>query len=173
MHIDESHPWRGRKLSELWDDRDRMLIYYLPTNTRLDLVTAVVNGHSLQVGDRLIIGTKPTVQAAQQRSFSQRLNKLFTGLKYLRHHSQGLLASILLLLVMIFISTLVYVSTILKTSPIDALYFSVSMITGAGDSLVTIGNPPDSLKLFTIFTMLIGAAIIGLSYALLNDFVLG
>ena len=173
VYVDESHPWRGRKLSELWDDRDRMLIYYIPAKTRLDLVSAVVQGDSLQVGDRLIVGTKPTVHAAQQRSLSQRLNKLFTALKYLRQHSQGLLASLLLLLVMIFISTLVYVSSILKTSPVDALYFSVSMITGAGDSLVTVGNPPDSLKLFTIFTMLIGAAIIGLSYALLNDFVLG
>jgi Trk K+ transport system NAD-binding subunit len=173
VYVDESHAWRGRKLSELWDDRDRMLIYYIPAKTKLDLVSAVVQGHSLQVGDRLIMGTKPMIHAAQQRSLSQRLNKLLTALKYLRHHSQGLLASILLLLTMIFISTLVYVSSILKTSPVDALYFSVSMITGAGDSLVTVGNPPDSLKLFTIFTMLIGAAIIGLSYALLNDFVLG
>ncbi|MGQ9870029.1 hypothetical protein [Leptodesmis sp.] len=62
IHIDESHPWRGRPLSELWEDRDRMLIYYLPANGHLDLVSGVIQGLSLQVGDCLIIGTKPTVR---------------------------------------------------------------------------------------------------------------
>ncbi|NJP08898.1 MAG: potassium channel protein [Leptolyngbyaceae cyanobacterium RU_5_1] len=173
VHINENHAWLGRKLSELWEDRDRMLIYYLPMHGRDDLISAVVQGRSLQVGDRLIIGTKPTVRMAQQRSLSQRLAKLITGLKYLRQHSQALLGSALLLLLVILISTLVYISSFLNISPVDALYFSVSMITGAGDSLVQIGKPPDSLKLFTVFTMLIGAAIVGLSYALLNDFILG
>lgn len=173
VHIDESHPWRGRQLSELWEDRDRMLIYYLPVHGRMDLVTAVVNGHTLHSGDRLIIGTKPKVRIAHQRSLSQQLVKITAGLKYLRQHSQALIGSALLLLLFVLFSTLFYVANTLDKSLVDALYFSVSMITGAGDSLITISKASTSLKLFTIFIMLIGAAIVGLSYALLNDFILG
>ncbi|MGI0487931.1 NAD-binding protein [Pantanalinema rosaneae CENA516] len=171
--IDDNHPWLHRPLSDLWDDRDRMLIYYLPTNGQVNLVSAVLSNQVLQVGDRLIIGTKPNVRQAHQRSLSQRLSKLGMGLRYLQANSQALIGSTMLVLLVILISTLVYVSSILKASPIDALYFSVSMITGAGDSLINVGQTSDSLKLFTIFTMLVGAAIIGLSYALLNDFILG
>jgi Trk K+ transport system NAD-binding subunit len=171
--IDESHSWLGRSLSDLWDDRDRMLIYYLPAHGRLDLVSAVVEGHVLEVGDRLIVGTKPSVRSAPQRSLSQQLAKLITGFNYLRQHSQALLGSTLLLLIIVMFSALFYLSTTLDKSLIDALYFSVSMITGAGDSLIRVNAASDSLKVFTVFTMLVGAAIIGLSYALLNDFILG
>lgn len=171
-YITTNHPWYGRKLSELWDDRDRMLIYYLPVDERVDLVTAVMRGQRLEAGDRLIVGTKPGIRQAK-RSLTQRLTKLPTALKYLRQHSQALLGSTLLLLITITIGTLVYLSSLLKTSPIDALYFSVSLITGAGDSLIPVQHVPDTIKLFTVFVMLIGAAIIGLSYALLNDFILG
>lgn len=171
--IDAAHPWLGRSLSELWDDRDRMLIYYLPAQGRLDLVSAVVQGHVLAVGDRLIVGTKPNVRMAPQRSLSQQLAKLVTGFNYLRQHSQALLGSTLLLLIIVLFSALFYLSNTLDKSLIDALYFSVSMITGAGDSLIRVNGASDSLKMFTVFTMLVGAAIIGLSYALLNDFILG
>jgi len=173
IHIDQDHPWLGRSLSQLWDDRDRMLIYYLPAHGRIDLVSAVVQGHPLNVGDRLILGTKPNVRTAPQRSISQQLSKLIIGFNYLRQHSRSLIASTLLLSLIIFFSALFYISNTFDTSLIDALYFSVSMITGAGDSLLTVKQPSDSLKLFTVFTMLVGAAIIGLSYALLNDFILG
>jgi Trk K+ transport system NAD-binding subunit len=171
-YITDNHPWVGRKLSDLWDDRDRMLIYYLPIDERIDLVTAVMRGMRLQTGDRLIVGTKPGVRQAK-RSLTQRLAKLPTALKYLRQHSQALLLSTLLLLVIISIGTLTYLTSILQTSPIDALYFAVSLITGAGDNLITVEHLPDHLKLFTVFVMLVGAAVIGLSYALLNDFILG
>ncbi len=171
--IDDSHAWLGRSLSELWDDRDRMLIYYLPAQGRLDLVSAVVQGHVLAVGDRLIVGTKPNVRTAPQRSLSQQFAKLATGFNYLRQHSQALLGSTLLLLIIVLFSALFYLSNTLDKSLIDALYFSVSMITGAGDSLIRVNGASDSLKMFTVFTMLVGAAIIGLSYALLNDFILG
>lgn len=173
VHIDSDHPWLGRSLNYLWDDRDRMLIYYLPAHGRVDLVTAVVQGHTLNVGDRLIVGTKPSMRSAPQHTLSQQLAKLITGFNYLRQHSSALVASILLLLLIILFSALFYISTTFDKSLIDALYFSVSMITGAGDSLISVNQPSDSLKLFTVFTMLVGAAIIGLSYALLNDFVLG
>jgi len=171
--IDESHAWLGRSLGDLWDDRDRMLIYYLPAHGRMDLVSAVVQGRVLEVGDRLIIGTKPNIRSAPQRSLSQQLAKLVNGFKYLRQHSQALLGSTLLLLLIVLFSALFYLSTTLDKSLIDALYFSVSMITGAGDSLIRVNSASDSLKVFTVFTMLVGAAIIGLSYALLNDFILG
>jgi Trk K+ transport system NAD-binding subunit len=170
--IEELHPWHGRKLSDLWDDRNRMLIYYLPDHGRVDLVSAVLRGQALQVGDRLIIGTKPQTRTTR-RSLLQRIAKFGMALKYMRQHSQALLGSALLLLLTISIGTIVYFASILKKSPIDALYFSVSLITGAGDSLIPVEQVPNNLKLFTIFVMLIGAAIIGLSYALLNDFILG
>lgn len=171
-YIDGSHPWRGRKLSDLWEDRDRMLIYYLPADARLDLVSAVMHGQRLQPGDRVIIGSKPSIQHTR-KTLAQRLTKFGTVLRYLQNHSRALLGSTLLLLVTIAGGTMVYLSFLLKSSPIDALYFSVSLITGAGDSVLPVGPVPDDLKLFTIFVMLIGAAIIGLSYALLNDFILG
>lgn len=170
--IDLAHLWCGRKLSELWEDRDRMLIYYLPVDHRMDLISAVITGQRLQVGDRLIIGTKPSVRRVQ-RSLTQRLAKVGTAVKYLRQHSQALVIGTLLLFTTIFISTLTYASSVLKTSAIDALYFSVSLITGAGGNDIGVDSAPNSLKLFTVITMMVGAAIIGLSYALLNDFVLG
>ncbi|MDX2232807.1 MAG: NAD-binding protein [Leptolyngbyaceae cyanobacterium bins.349] len=173
VHINETHPWLGRSLSDLWDDRNRMLIYYLPAHGRMDLVSAVVQGRVLEVGDRLIVGTKPNMRTAPQRSLTLQLAKLATGFKYLRQHSQALLGSTLLLLIIVLFSALFYLSSTLDKSLIDALYFSVSMITGAGDSLIRVNGASDSLKIFTVFTMLVGAAIIGLSYALLNDFILG
>jgi voltage-gated potassium channel Kch len=171
--IHDSHPWLGRKLSDLWVDPDRMLIYYLPAREHTDLVSAVVEGRTLQVGDRLIVGTRPTARIVEQRSLSQRMAKLLAGFKYLRQHSRALLVSSLLLMITILAASTVYASSALDKSPVDAVLFSISIITGSGDSLVTVPHFPDNLKLFTMVMMLAGAAIIGLSYALLNDFILG
>ena len=171
-HIEDDHPWLGRKLSDLWEDRDRMLIYYLPVDSAVDLVAAIMRGHCLQVGDRLIVGTRPSMRTAQH-SLTRKIARLALGLKYLREHSRALLGGALLLLVMILVSTTIYSSSVLHTSPVDALYFSVGIITGAGGNDIGLERAPDDLKLFTVVTMLVGAAIIGISYALLNDFVLG
>jgi voltage-gated potassium channel Kch len=65
--IDETHPWLGMKLSELWNNRSRMLIHYLPAKGEVDLVSALLQGGCLQKGDRLIIGNQPKVR--QKRSF--------------------------------------------------------------------------------------------------------
>jgi Trk K+ transport system NAD-binding subunit len=170
--IDIDHPWLGRSLKDLWDERNRMLIYYLPAGYKVDLITAMKRGQVLEVGDRLIVGTKPRIRS-HQRNFRQRLAKVGLAVRYLRENSRALIGSMILLLITITIGTTVYFSSLLKTSPVDALYFSVSIITGAGDSVVPVQHVPDVLKLFTVFVMLIGAAIIGLSYALLNDFILG
>jgi Trk K+ transport system NAD-binding subunit len=129
--IQDDHPWWGRKLSELWENRDRMLIYYLPVDSRMDLITAVMRGMRLQTGDRIIVGTKPSMQTTR-RSLSRKLAKVALAVKYLRQHSRPLIAGVLLLLTTILLSTLTYVSSVLGTSPIDALYFSVGIITGAG-----------------------------------------
>ncbi|MBW4518379.1 MAG: NAD-binding protein [Scytolyngbya sp. HA4215-MV1] len=170
--IDVDHPWCGRRLSDLWEDRERMLIYYLPHESQMDLISAVTQGQTLQIGDRLIIGTKPSVQTAQQ-SLLQKLSKYATSLRYIQHHSKPLLGGTLLLLLTILAASLVYTTTVWHVSLIDALYFSVGIITGAGGNDIGVEKSSDALKLFTILTMLVGAAIIGLSYALLNDFILG
>ncbi len=170
--IDEVHPWRGLPLSDLWADRNRMLIYYLPLDQQVDLITALLRGERLQVGDRLIIGTKPNIKT-QQKSLTRWLTRWAVGLKYLRQHSRLLLLATVFLLVMILGSTLTYMSSVLQTSWVDALYFSVGIITGAGGNDIGLNQAPNSLKFFTVTIMLVGAAIIGLSYALLNDFVLG
>lgn len=171
-YIDEGHPWKGRRLDDLWEDRDRMLIYYLPIDSKIDLVSAVMQNRCLQVGDRLIIGTRPSFRTVQ-RTLTQRLTKFATGLKYLRQHSRPLIAGQMLLLLIIFVACLVYTSSTLQVSPIDALYFAVGVITGAGGGDIGLEQASASLKLFTVLMMLVGAAIIGLSYALLNDFILG
>lgn len=170
--IQENHPWVGRRLSELWDERSRMLIYYLPVNGQVDLVTAVLNRQQLQPGDRLIIGTKPHVHNRRQ-SWLGKLLKVFTSLRQFQNHAQSILVVALALLGMIFTATLTYACVDQDVSVVDALYFSVGMITGAGGQEEVIEKAPDSIKIFTAVMMLVGAGVIGICYALLNDFVLG
>ncbi|NJM19808.1 MAG: potassium channel protein [Richelia sp. RM2_1_2] len=171
-YIHSFHPWNGRKLNELWEDRSRMLIYYLPVEGDLDLVSAVMSGHELQKGDRLIVGTQPQVRTTR-KSLIAKLLKVITNLRQFRHHAQSVLVGAMLLMMIISLATLTYVSTELNMSLIDALYFSVGMITGAGGNEEVVEQAPDSIKIFTIIMMLVGAAIFGIWYALLNDFVLG
>jgi len=171
-YIHSFHPWNGRKINELWEDRSRMLIYYLPVEGDLDLVSAVMSGHELQKGDRLIVGTQPQVRTTR-KSLIAKLLKVITNLRQFRHHAQSVLVGAMLLMMVISLATLTYVSTELNMSVVDALYFSVGMITGAGGNEEVVEQAPDSIKLFTIIMMLVGAAIFGIWYALLNDFVLG
>ncbi|WP_414619108.1 potassium channel family protein [Calothrix sp. CCY 0018] len=171
-YIHQYHPWNGRKLNELWEDRSRMLIYYLPVEDDLDLVSAVMSGHELQKGDRLIVGTQPQVRRSR-KSLITKLLKVLTNLRQFRHHAQSVLVGAMLLMMIISLATLTYVSTELNMSVIDALYFSVGMITGAGGNEKVVEQAPDSVKIFTVIMMLVGAAIFGIWYALLNDFVLG
>ncbi|MEA5593897.1 NAD-binding protein [Rivularia sp. UHCC 0363] len=171
-YIHSFHPWNGRKLDELWEDRSRMLIYYLPVEGDLDLVSAVMSGQELQKGDRLIVGTQPQVRTTR-KSLITKLLKVITNLRQFRHHAQSVLVGAMLLMIIISIATLTYVSTDLNMSVIDALYFSVGMITGAGGNEKVVEQAPTSIKLFTVVMMLVGAAIFGIWYALLNDFVLG
>lgn len=171
-YIDADHPWLGRSLSDLWDDRSRMLIYYLPHRNCMDLVSAVVQGRTLAVGDRLIIATQPRFQSVR-RSARQHLLRLWHQLQQLQHLIRPTLLVILALLITIFLATFTYVSTNLQTSAVDALYFSVGMITGAGGNEAIAEQASDSIKVFTIIMMLVGAGVIGICYALLNDLILG
>lgn len=171
-YIDETHPWQGRPLSEFWNDRSRMLIYYLPANGEVDLVSAVVYGEYLQTGDRLIIATSPRSRTIR-KSIIRKLLKVITNLRSFRQHAQSIVVVTAILLSTILIATFTYICVNLNTSIVDALYFSVGMITGAGGNEQVAEHTPDSIKLFTIMMMLVGAAIVGIFYALLNDFVLG
>ncbi|BAZ19973.1 TrkA domain-containing protein [Kalymmatonema gypsitolerans NIES-4073] len=171
-YIDENHPWQGRKLVDLWNDRSRMLIYYMPLKGEIDLVAAVLSGQELKVGDRLIVGTQPRVRSIR-KSLIAKLLKVVTNLRQFKKHAESVVAMSIVLFVIIVIATLTYTSTNTNISIVDALYFAVGMITGAGGNDKVVENAPASIKLFTVLMMLVGAAVIGLLYALLNDFVLG
>lgn len=171
-HINEVHPWIGRQLSDLWDDRSRMLIYYLPVDGEMDLISAVVYGQKLQIGDRLIVGTQPSVRTSR-KSVLPKLFKVLTNLQQFQQHGQPIAVVTLVLLITVFVATLTYVCVDAKISVVDSLYFSVGMITGAGGNEKVAEHAPDSIKIFTAMMMLLGAGVIGICYALLNDFVLG
>lgn len=171
-YIDDNHPWRGRKLSELWEDRSRMLIYYLPVRSRMDLVSAVVCGKHLQPGDRLIIATQPQVQAVR-RSLRQKFLEVVTSFRYFQQHVRPTAIVSVALLLTILLPTLIYTVATFQTSLVDALYFSVGLVTGAGGNEDVVEKAPDDIKLFTVLIMLVGAAVVGIFYALLNDLILG
>ncbi|QIR37566.1 potassium channel protein [Tolypothrix sp. PCC 7910] len=171
-YIDEYHPWLGRKLGDLWEDRSRMLIYYLPVEGDLDLVAAVLSGQELKVGDRLIVGIQPRVRPIR-KSWVRKFLKVLTSLQQFQKHAQSVVAMAMVLFAIILMATLTYVSASLNISFIDALYFAVGMITGAGGNDKIVENAPSSIKLFTVVMMLVGAAVIGIWYAMLTDFILG
>lgn len=171
-YIDENHPWKGRILSDLWDDRSRMLIYYLPRHQNIDLVSAVLQGSGLEVGDRLIVATQPSVRTVQ-RSLKHRMLEFWAKLRQFQQRLQSTLTVLAVLVLVIAIATATYIINNYTTPLVDALYFSVGMITGAGGQEAVAEQAGPGIKLFTVLMMLIGAGVIGICYALLNDFVLG
>ncbi len=170
--IDSGHPWLGKQLAELWENPTRMLIYYLPAKGEIDLVGAIDRGDCLQLGDSIIIGNKPKVHTKRHRWW-QKLLKAFANLPRYQRYTRPVIMVSLTLLTVIFLATLVYVSVNLKISIADALYFSVGMITGAGGKEEVAEGASDSIKIFTAVMMIVGAGVIGICYALINDFVLG
>ncbi len=173
VEISDDHVWNGRSLRELWDDRTRMLIDYLPAAAEFNLVYAVLQGRRLHPGDRLILGTRPETRQERSR-FQERLQGILASLSQMRtEQSRGLLWGTVVLLGTILLATLVYTTSVLHVSPLDALYFAVGLITGAVVTDIGVEQGPALLKVFTTLTMLIGAAIIGVFYSLLNDFLLG
>ena len=170
--IHESHPWHGKSLAELWEERSRMLIYYLPAHSTLDLVSAVMEGTQLQVGDRLIVAHKPRVRTPR-KTLRQRWLSWVMGWRQFQTQMRSGLVVTLILLLTIWLATLTYTSFSLNTSVVDALYCSVGMITGAGGNEAVAEQAPAVIKLFTVLMMLVGTAVIGIGYALLNDLILG
>lgn len=170
--IHEDHPWRGKRLSDLWDDRTRMLIYYLPGQSQMNLISAVVCGKHLQLGDRLIIAAQPQKQEVR-RTIRQQFLQVLTGLRYFQQHIRPTLIVAIALLATILLPTMIYTAANFHTSIIDALYFSVGLVTGAGGNEGVVEQAPADIKLFTVIIMLVGAAVVGIFYALLNDLILG
>lgn len=170
--ITREHPWYGLSLAQLWDNLDQMLIYYLPRNSETDLVSAVVNDQVLELGDHLILANKAKVR--QKRAFFLfRWLKVFFNLNTYKHYAQSIIMVTLTLLTLIFLATFTYLCVNWEISPVDALYFSVGMITGAGGKEEVAESAPDVIKVFTAIMMIVGAGIVGICYALINDFVLG
>ncbi len=171
--IHSDHPWCDRLLSELWDDRSRMLIYYLTSDVEISLIEAMSLNRRLQAGDRLIIGTRPSVET-QRSTLTEKFKKSLLWLEQFRRYLRpGLIVSFFLLMT-IAIATCTYILFGWEQGTIvDALYFSVGMITGAGGNEDIAEKSPAILKVFTAVMMLIGAGVIGIFYALLNDLVLG
>ena len=128
--IARDHPWLGKPLGELWNSTSRMLIYYLPSKGEIDLVSAVVKGQTLQVGDRIIIGNKPNM-LTKRKFWWHKWEKAIANLPSYQRYTRPIVLVTLSLLLMILFATVVYVSVNFNTSIVDALYFSVGMITGA------------------------------------------
>lgn len=170
--IHDDHPWLGRPLSALWEDRNRMLIYYLPADNCQDLVTAVIEGQTLQWGDRLILATKPQFDY-NRRPLQDRMLNVLSYVQQFHPHIRPTLVVLLALAATIWIATIIYTGAALNTDFIDALYFAVGMITGAGGNEEVAEQAPANIKAFTVLLMLIGTAVVGICYALLNDLVLG
>ena len=170
--IDAAHPWLGKEIKELWDDPNRMLIYYLPAKGEIDLVSAIGQGIRLNPGDCLIVGTKPQV-FNQHPSWLQKLLKAIFNIPRYQHYARPVTLVSVALLAVICLATLTYVSFSFNTSIVDALYFSVGMITGAGGEEQVAEFAPDNIKVFTAVMMIVGAVVIGICYAMINDFVLG
>ena len=181
VEITADHPWHQRSLADLWANPNRMLLTYEPSGEPFgsnpqsedgDLVSAVQIERRLAVGDRLIIAELPQRRLIK-RSVSHRLRTYWRGFRQVTHFSRAMMLVLLALLTTIAIAVTTYVSNSQGTSLVDALYFSVGMITGAGGQEAVAENATGLIKVFTAVMMLVGAGVIGICYALLNDFILG
>lgn len=171
--VHQDHPWCGRLIRELWDDRTLMFIHYLTSDAEMSLVEAMSLGRRLEEGDRLIIGTRPRV-ATHRVSLLETVKKGVRWIGQFQRHLRSALLVTLSLFLTIFIATVVYKSFGWDQSTlVDALYFSVGMITGAGGNEDIAERSSALVKIFTVIMMLVGAGVIGIFYAFLNDFILG
>ncbi|MGB7487294.1 MAG: NAD-binding protein [Phormidesmis sp.] len=170
--ITPNHLLAGKSLSTLWDNPDRMLLTYESAKSPIGLMTAVQSGQRLAVGDRLIWAELQKAKSPK-RSFQDFINNTQQGFRQFRDLSRAMILILLVLLATIGVAILAYVSSNPATSLIDALYFSVGMITGAGGQEAVVENSTDPVKVFTAVMMLVGAGVIGVFYALLNDYILG
>lgn len=172
--IDTKHPWNGQPLKHLWNNRSRLLIHYHSPQKPVDLVTAVIQNRPLQPGDHLVLATQPQPSHSHySRPTIQIWQRIRVTLGQVQRRGRATLLVLLALWVTIGLATFTYVWHSLDTTLIDAFYFSVGMITGAGGQEQVAENAPAAIKVFTALMMLVGAGVIGICYALLNDFILG
>ncbi|MFM7193109.1 MAG: potassium channel family protein, partial [Microcystaceae cyanobacterium] len=120
----------------------------------------------------LIIARQPQRQP-KRRSLFPKFSKIITNLRQYERYVRPVIWVSLCLAVMIFTATFIYIWVNQKVSLVDALYFSVGMITGAGGKEEVAEKAPGIVKVFTAIMMIAGAGVIGICYALLNDFILG
>ncbi|MDJ0726767.1 MAG: NAD-binding protein [Prochloraceae cyanobacterium] len=170
--ITPNHPWLNKKLEQLWDNPAQMWMYYFPFEGKYNIVEAVLNGESLKVGDRIIVAHPPSA-GNRNRDRIKKLSRAIGNLQRYRPYISPVILVNLALLGIIALATLTYVCFDLNTSAVDALYFSIGMITGAGGQEQVAETAPDSVKIFTSVMMVVGTGVIGLCYALTNDFILG
>jgi Trk K+ transport system NAD-binding subunit len=178
--IHDRHPWYNISLREIWDDQNRMLISYLTADREFNLVEAISLDQRLQVGDRLIVGTLPQILTPEASWFKKRKQALDARVQRLgqqlwrfQQHGRSTPIAILILLVMFLIVALTYAYLLSgKASIIDALYFSVGIITGVGGPEWIAQYASTITKAVTAIMMIVGAGALGMCYALLNDLVL-
>ncbi len=166
------HPWYGLNIAQLWNNPEQMLIYYLPKNSEIDLVSAVNQEKELEIGDHVIVANQAKVK--KKRRFQwKRWFKILFNLNTYRQYARPVIMVTLTLILLIAVATITYLCVNWHIPVADALYFSVGMITGAGGLEEVAESAPDVIKVFTAVMMIIGAGIVGIFYALINDFVLG
>ncbi len=170
--ITQNHPWYGLKLAQLWNNLEQMLIYYLPTNGEIDLISGVQNQKKLERGDHVIVANKAKINPKPRFQW-KRWFKIFFNINTYRQYARPVIMVSLALIVLISIATFTYLCVNWHIPVADALYFSVGMITGAGGQEEVAESAPAIIKIFTAVMMIIGAGIVGIFYALINDFVLG
>jgi hypothetical protein len=144
-YLNKDYTWKCKKISDLWEDKSRMLIYYIPLFGKIDLVSAVLAEQRLKLGARLIIGTQPRINHTR-KSLGRKLFKIFTSIQQFQKHASSVIVMAMAVIVIILIATFTYVSTKLNISFLDALYFAVGIITGAGGNDKVVESAPNSIK---------------------------
>ena len=170
--ISPSHPLYQQSLQSLWNDPKRLLLTYEPEQPTDGLMAAMLAGKRLETGDRLIWAELQKPKAIKW-SFHRLMMTALRGFNQFRAFSRSMILILIVLMSTIVIAITTYVTNNHGTSVVDALYFSVGMITGAGGQEAIAENSTAIVKIFTATMMLVGAGVIGVFYALLNDFILG
>ncbi|MGC1308727.1 MAG: NAD-binding protein [Phormidesmis sp.] len=176
-NIGSGHPLCGHSLSSLWENSERMLLTYEPAQPSLSsqspgLMAAIQVQKRLEAGDRIIWAELQKAKPSRW-SLQRMVSTTLRGFKQFRTFSRAMILVLFVLLATIGIAITAYVTSNHATSVVDALYFSVGMITGAGGQEAVAENSTALVKVFTAVMMLVGAGVIGVFYALLNDYILG
>ncbi|MEL6161507.1 MAG: NAD(P)-binding protein [Cyanobacteria bacterium J06627_32] len=166
------HPLYNKSLSALWNNPNRLLLTYEPAKNPTSLMSALQSSRRLEHGDRLIWAQLEKAKS-QRWSFRGLFHNIQQGFQQFRRLSRAMIVILLILLATISLAIAIYVSSDRAPSLVDALYFSVGMITGAGGQESVVENSTAPVKIFTAVMMLVGAGVIGIFYALLNDYILG